>query len=97
MPKQIILIGLNELIGYKISCQNNAPQFDSHHKNIYAEFLGSHLLVGVNYDMRLKKGSMDGIGFRVGIVGLSGTGFDKNTEITLDLVTFPLEFNHLVG
>lgn len=85
------------LFGCKIYGQNNAPQFNSHHKNIYAEFLGSHLLVGVNYDMRLKKGRMDGIGFRVGIGGLSGTRFDKNTKITLGLVTFPLEFNHLIG
>lgn len=30
-------------------------------------------------------------------VGLHATGFDKNTKVTLGLVTFPLEFNHLLG
>ncbi|NBC24654.1 MAG: hypothetical protein GVX78_03460 [Bacteroidetes bacterium] len=53
------------------STKGMVPQFDSYHKNIYAEFLGSHILLGVNYDMRLKKGRMDGIGFRAGIGGLS--------------------------
>ncbi|MEZ4910407.1 MAG: hypothetical protein R2774_06065 [Saprospiraceae bacterium] len=97
MLKQTILIVLITLIGSKIYGQNGIPEFNSHHKNIYVEFLGSHLLAGVNYDMRLKKGRMDGVGFRAGIGGLSVTGFDQNTEITLGLVTFPLEFNHLIG
>jgi len=77
--------------------QSGIPEFDSHHKNIYVEFLGSHILAGVNFDMRLNKGRMDGIGFRAGIGGISVTDFDQNTEIKLGLVTFPLEFNHLIG
>jgi len=97
MLKQKLLIGLILLFGCKIYGQSDIPQFDTHHKNIYVEFLGSHLLAGVNFDMRLNKGRMDGIGFRAGIGGLSATGFSQNTEITLGLVTFPLEFNHLVG
>ncbi|WP_026946003.1 hypothetical protein [Algoriphagus marincola] len=97
MLKQIVLIGFIVLISCKSYGQNEIPPFSTHQKNIYAEFLGSHLLVGVNFDMRLKKGRMDGIGFRAGIGGLSTTGFDQNTEINLGLVTFPIEFNHLVG
>lgn len=73
------------------------PDFTGYHKNIYVEFLGSNLLVGVNYDMRLKKGRMDGIGFRAGIGGISVSGFDQNTEVNLGIVTFPIEFNHVVG
>ncbi len=38
---------------------------------------------------------MDGIGFRAGIGGLSASEFDQSAR--LGLVTFPLEFNHLVG
>lgn len=77
--------------------QGKIPEFDSHHKNIYVEFLGSHLLAGVNYDMRLKKGVMDGIGFRAGVGGISTTTNDQNTEVSLGIVTFPLEVNHLIG
>lgn len=92
-----IVIGLLLTTCSVLFCQNDKPQFDSYHKNIYVEFLGSHILAGVNYDMRLKKGRMDGIGFRAGIGGLSASVFDQNTEITLGLVTFPIEFNHLIG
>ena len=93
------LIGLSfviifQFLGYS---QKDVPQFETRHKNIYAELLGSHVLAGVNFDMRLKKGRMDGIGFRAGIGGLSTSGIDNNTEIKLGLVTFPLEFNHLIG
>ncbi|MCZ2100875.1 MAG: hypothetical protein LC107_05000 [Chitinophagales bacterium] len=77
--------------------QGTKPTFDSYHKNIYLEFLGSHILFGVNYDMRLRKGRMDGIGFRAGIGGLSVSGYDQTTKIDLGIVTFPIEFNHLVG
>lgn len=97
MKKSVALVGLIMVLSFLSYGQNDIPQFESHHKNIYGEFLGSHLLVGVNYDMRLKKGRMDGIGFRAGIGGRSVTGFDQNTEIKLGLITFPLEFNHLVG
>lgn len=77
--------------------QKEVPNFDTYHKNIYGEFLGSSLLLGVNYDMRLNKGQMDGIGFRAGIGGLSLSSTEQNTTSRIGVVTFPLEFNHLVG
>lgn len=85
------------LFAFLAKGQEGVPQFDKRHKNIFAEFLGSNILVGVNYDMRLKKGRMDGIGFRAGVGGLSVSGYDQGTALTLGIVTFPLEFNHLVG
>jgi hypothetical protein len=77
--------------------QSEIPTFDQRHKNIYAEFMGSHLLAGVNFDMRLKKGVMDGIGFRVGVGGLTAKGQDANNVAELGLVTFPIELNYVVG
>ena len=74
-----------------------APEFDTYHKNIYVEGLGSSLLIGVNFDMRLQKGRMDGIGFRVGVGGARAAGSQNNTNISGAIVTFPLEFNHLLG
>ncbi|MFM9950894.1 MAG: hypothetical protein ACKV1O_23360 [Saprospiraceae bacterium] len=97
--KIFLTVTLFTLITGNISAQKTReiPVFEGHHKNIYVEFLGSNLLVGVNYDMRLRKGRMDGIGFRVGVGGISASGFDQNTEINLGIVTFPMEFNHVVG
>lgn len=69
----------------------------SYQKNIYAELGGSHLIGGVNFDMRLKAGRRDGIGFRAGIGGLSAEGFSGNDRYNVGIVTFPLEFNHLVA
>lgn len=73
------------------------PVFEGHHKNIFAELLGSHILAGVNFDMRLKKGKMDGIGFRAGVGGLSTFVYDDNNEFRVGIATFPVEFNHVVG
>lgn len=74
-----------------------APEFDTYHKNIYVEGLGSSLLIGVNFDMRLQKGRMDGIGFRVGVGGARGDYVEQNSKISGAVVTFPLEFNYLRG
>lgn len=65
------------------------PTFSGYHKNIFVEGLGAGLLGSVNYDMRLNKGRMDGIGFRAGL------GLAPLADITF--VSFPLEFNHLLG
>lgn len=77
--------------------KKEAPVFDKLHKNIYGELRGSHLLSGVNFDMRLKKGRMDGIGLRAGLGGASIPVEDANNDFQLGLVTFPIEFNHVVG
>jgi hypothetical protein len=73
------------------------PSFDGYHKNIYVEFFGSHILTGVNFDMRLNKGRMDGMGFRAGIGGISLDADTPDLEANIGIVTFPLEFNYLVG
>ncbi len=73
------------------------PEFYTYHKNITMELLGSHILHGVNFDMRLKKGRMDGLGFRAGIGGLSLNGNNGADEASIGLVTFPIEINHIIG
>lgn len=66
-------------------------------KSIYAELGGSHLVGGINFDMRLQRGQRDGIGFRAGIGGLSAEGYRGSDRYTAGIVTFPLEINHLVA
>lgn len=99
MKNKALLILIISLFSFFTSHaqRNFSPEFDSRHKNIYAELFGSNIIAGVNFDMRLNKGQNDGIGFRVGVGGLSVSGFDQNTELNLGVVTFPLEVNTVVG
>ncbi len=75
--------------------QKNNASFDTYHKYIYLEVLGSHLLIGVNYGIRLNKGRMDGVGFRAGVDGLQESYIVDRTYVDVGIITFPLEFNHL--
>jgi hypothetical protein len=47
--------------------------------------------------MRLNKGRMNGLGFRVGVGGLSVSGTDAGNSGSIGIVTVPLEVNHLFG
>lgn len=76
-----------------------ALEFTGYHKNVTVDLLGSNVLLGLSYDMRLQRGRMDGLGFRAGFGGfsanaISGDGFG-NARVSV--VTFPLEVNHIVG
>lgn len=67
---------------------------DRYQKNIYAEFLGSNVIIGANFDMRLNKGRNDGIGFKIGVGGKYYVPGEPRYGI---LIVLPLEFNHIVG
>ncbi len=73
------------------------PVFETRHKNVYVEALGSSVLLGAHFDMRLKKGQMDGAGIRAGVGGISFRGQADSVSSTLGAVVFPLEFNYLAG
>ncbi len=77
------------------------PDFDTYHKNITVELLGSSVLTGAAFDMRLQPGRMDGLGFKAGVGGLflSAEIEDEGgvRDGSVGLVTFPLEINHIVG
>lgn len=91
--KSLLFVAVLSFCAFNLLAQKEIPAFDSHHKNIFVETLGSSILVGVSYDMRLEKGRMDGMGFRAGIGGLSISDDGQSAG----LVTIPLEFNYLVG
>ncbi len=73
------------------------PVFETRHKNVYVEALGSSILLGAHFDMRLKKGQMDGAGLRAGIGGVSVRARTDSLRVTLGAVVFPLEFNYVTG
>ncbi|MDO5664089.1 MAG: hypothetical protein Q4G63_02380 [Bacteroidia bacterium] len=70
--------------------QEPETKSEKFHKNIYLEGLGSSIIAGINYDMRLQKGHMDGLGFRAG-VGLAPLSSGSK------IITVPLEVNYLLG
>lgn len=77
--------------------QKEKPQFEGYQRNVFVGLLGANFFIGANYDMRLNPGRMDGIGFRAGIGGLIATGIEGGKETTAGIVTFPIEFNHVLG
>ena len=96
MKRLFEVLALFMMIQVPSIAQNDIPAFNSYHKNIYMEAEGSFIRAGVNFDMRLEKGRLDGMGFRLGIGGFSGDagGYGRYIE---GMVIFPLEFNYLVG
>jgi hypothetical protein len=75
----------------------------TYRKSINLDLLGGGIVANLSFDMRLKKGVQDGLGFRAGI-----GGFSMNNLITTDaegnrgvsnfsLVTIPIEVNYLIG
>jgi hypothetical protein len=76
----------------------SAVQAQNTAKTVSAEFLGPGIS-SINYDMRLK--GQDGIGFRAGVgYGLVEGSLTINTTTTntkIDLFTFPIGVNYLLG
>ncbi|MCC7504644.1 MAG: hypothetical protein IT259_05070 [Saprospiraceae bacterium] len=67
-------------------------------KNIFVEGLGNGLILSANYDMRLKRGVNDGLGFRAGIGGGGLEGTASNGDyISANFITIPVSINYLVG
>lgn len=101
--KKLLLLFIGTLVAGAIFAQTDnhyttEPAFDGFHKNIFVEGLGANLMVGINYDMRLQRGRMDGIGFRVGIGGGALSGTDTYGEpASFGLITMPIECNYLIG
>lgn len=81
------------------STAEKPPEFASRYKNVYAELPGASGGIGVHYDMRLKRGRMDGPGFKAGFGGgaLSLRSDSQGLRARAGGVFFPLEFNYLKG
>lgn len=67
-------------------------------KNIFVELLGPSLF-GINYDMRLKRGQVNGLGFRIGMGAISVVGTDDVTgeDLDVEFVSLPIMANYLFG
>jgi hypothetical protein len=75
----------------------------TYRKSINLDLLGGGIVANLSFDMRLKKGVQDGLGFRAGIGGFSvnntpTTDAEGNTGVgSFSLVTLPLEVNYVIG
>lgn len=88
-PLLVFLVSVPLLLG---------AQNERVHKNAFLEFGGNGLLASANFDLRLKKGVQDGLGFRVGFggIGLNATD-DTGSSVRASLITVPLGLNYLIG
>lgn len=103
MKNQILFTAVLLLLNTSIFSQYRVDNFkeNSFHKNITIELGGSHILWGLNYDMRLKRGQNHGLGFKAGIGGArTNVEIIENNEvrnIRAGYLTIPLEVNHILG
>ncbi len=84
------------VFSFQVKAQTQTP--DGHKKAIFVEAFGQGLHASVNYDMRIKKGSQRGLGFRLGVGGIfTGTvNADAGNKVT-GVIGFPVGLNYLVG
>lgn len=81
---------------FQVKAQTETPA--PYNKAIFVEALGNGMGISANYDMRVKRGVQDGLGFRAGIGGLSINGTDENGQsLDASILTFPLAVNYLIG
>ncbi len=100
MKNHILLIAaFSVLLSTSIFAQYDRIAFEkpAFHKNITLELAGSHLLWGLNYDMRLQRGRNDGFGFKVGFGGARISLENEEASLSASYISVPLEFNHILG
>ncbi len=75
------------------------PRIDKNRfkKAAYLSAGGPALFFGANFDMRLRRGSRDGLGFRVGLGNSFITDSVQGIAVRYLLFTFPLGINYLTG
>lgn len=103
MKNSILISAVLLLLSTSVFSQYGIDSYEKEafHKNITIELGGSHILWGLNYDMRLKRGRNDGFGFKAGIGGgtLNKSVTEQGELKTIDAgyLTIPIEFNHVLG
>lgn len=82
------------LVGQRFESYNaNLP----YNKAIYLELGGNGLLYSFNYDMRLNRGRQDGIGFKIGVGGISVRANGENESGGVGYLAIPATCNYLIG
>lgn len=100
MKNQILFTAaLVFLFNASIFAQYNRGQFEKEafHKNITIELAGSHILWGLNYDMRFERGRNDGFGFKVGVGGAQVNLESEDTSLGATYLSIPVEVNYILG
>ena len=95
----LLIVAFIVLLSTSIFAQYDRNDFNKNafHKNITLELAGSHILWGLNYDMRLQRGRNDGFGFKVGVGGAQINLESDDSSLGVSYISVPLEFNHVLG
>ncbi|PHI21397.1 hypothetical protein CEQ90_03085 [Lewinellaceae bacterium SD302] len=71
--------------------------YGRYNKAVFLELGGSAGIYSFNYDMRLNRGRQDGIGFRVGVGGLSARVTANDQSGRVGYIAIPATFNYVLG
>ena len=99
--KKVLFSVILGFVSMALFSQNNNQV--KYRKAITFDLFGGGILANLSFDMRLKKGVQDGLGFKAGIGGLSlvnATVVDENGNRglgDLGIITLPIEVNYLIG
>jgi hypothetical protein len=86
------------LLAFTFQAKAQTGNPETHKKAIFVEAFGQGLHASVNYDMRIRKGTQSGLGFRLGVGGtFAGTSNADAATISTGVVAFPLGLNYLIG
>jgi hypothetical protein len=98
MKKLTLMALLVALFSLQAFAQSEIKPAARHNKAIFVEALGNGIGVSANFDMRFKKGTQDGFGFRAGLGGsYLGSANNDAENVHMGLITIPLSVNYLVG
>lgn len=99
MKAQTIFLSLLFTLGVatSLASQNYNYGGGAYNKAVFLELGGDGLLYSFNYDMRLKRGQQDGLGFKVGIGGLGGNVTSNGDSGRAGYLAVPATLNFLLG
>lgn len=94
----LIFFFISFLFLNQANAQARVSDADAYNKAIFVEAFGQGLQGSVNYDMRIKKGAQDGLGFRVGVGGIFAGSSNAGAETEVEgVLAFPVGVNYLIG
>lgn len=88
--KKITFVMAFTMLTIALFSQDIAPL--KYQKSVNLDLLGGGFFLNFSFDMRLRKGVSDGLGFKVGVGGFKALGYGD-----LFVATLPIEVNYLIG
>lgn len=98
MKKLFAAIPFAALFCFPSLVEAQTDSLNGFQKTVFIEAFGQGLQASLNYDMRFKKGSQYGLGFRAGIGGIFAGSSDAGAgPESSGVIAFPFGINYLAG